>query len=105
MLEMLREYAAERLARNDETVCTRNRHAYFYLRLGEQAGPATWGPDAAVWWQRLDDENHNIRAALRWLIDHEDAERTQRLGATLVRFARPNPFLRGSRLDSGAAWD
>jgi predicted ATPase/DNA-binding SARP family transcriptional activator len=78
MHELLRQYAAERLAADPaDEQATRQRHARYYAGLlPDPAGAAAGGEGA------LDVEVENLRAATDWLIGHADATR---LDAHLVR--------------------
>jgi predicted ATPase/DNA-binding XRE family transcriptional regulator len=71
MLEMIREFASEALAQSPgELAPARQRHAEFYARLVYEA--ALRGDDT-TFLPMMDDEQHNGRSALRWLMDHGDA--------------------------------
>jgi predicted ATPase/class 3 adenylate cyclase/DNA-binding CsgD family transcriptional regulator len=91
LLETVRAYAAERLARRpgsdlDET---RAAHRDHYLALVETAGQHLRGPDEAVWLDRLEVEFDNIRAALAFsLADLGSAEPGLRLAAGLRWFCQ-----------------
>jgi predicted ATPase/DNA-binding SARP family transcriptional activator len=78
MHELLRQYAAERLAADPaDEQATRQRHARYYAGLlPDPAGAAAGGGPS------LDVEVENLRAATDWLIGHADATR---LDAHLVR--------------------
>lgn len=71
MLEVMRQYANERLHASGELVAVRCAHADYYLALVEAAMPELLQGDQARWLQRLEDEHHNIRAALGWLAEGE----------------------------------
>src|SRR5262249_53214944 len=55
LLEMLREYAADRLAQLSprETTRTLERHADYYLQMAEEAGPHLVGTAEREWLERL----------------------------------------------------
>lgn len=89
LLETIRASAMERLeARGAAAVAAvRQRHAEFYLALAEAAEPELQGPQQAAWLDRLDAEQHNLRAALAWSqsADGDGALAVQLVGA-LWRF-------------------
>jgi predicted ATPase/class 3 adenylate cyclase/DNA-binding CsgD family transcriptional regulator/tetratricopeptide (TPR) repeat protein len=89
LLETVRHYAAERLARRggSELAETRAAHRGHYLALVETAGLHLRGPDESVWLDRLEVEFDNIRAALAFsLADSDSAEPGLRLAAGLRWF-------------------
>ncbi len=89
LLETVRHYAAERLARRagSELDETRAAHRDYYLALVETAETHLRGPDEAVWLDQLEAEFDNIRAALAFsLADPDSAEPGLRLAAGLHRF-------------------
>jgi predicted ATPase/class 3 adenylate cyclase/DNA-binding CsgD family transcriptional regulator len=89
LLETVRHYAAERLARRpgSELDETRAAHRDHYLALAETASMHLRGPDEAIWLDRLEAEFDNIRAALAFsLADPDSAEPGLRLAAGLRWF-------------------
>ncbi len=86
MLETMREYGLERLAEAGEEGDARRRHARQYLAFGEAAAPHMLEADQGVWLARLDREHDNLRAALAWAIDSDEAEVALRLAAALWRY-------------------
>lgn len=70
-LEIIREYALERLAALGEESALRQRHMLSMLRLAEQASPALEGHDQRIWLERLEDEQGNLGLALDWAEAHE----------------------------------
>jgi predicted ATPase/DNA-binding CsgD family transcriptional regulator/transcriptional regulator with XRE-family HTH domain len=80
ILETVREYAWERLAAAGELTVARRAHAHYFLALAERAEQKLRGLDQRAWFLRLEREQDNVRAALRWLFDQDDeAERVATL--------------------------
>jgi predicted ATPase/DNA-binding CsgD family transcriptional regulator len=73
MLETLREFAAERLEASGEAGALACRHAAYYAGLAERAAPALHGPAQREWFDRLERERDNLRAALRWSAETAEA--------------------------------
>jgi predicted ATPase/transcriptional regulator with XRE-family HTH domain len=86
MLETIREYGLERLTSSGEEADARGRHAAWCVALAEQAGPELTGPNQAQWFTRLEVEHDNLRAALRWTLEQQDADTALRLCGALARF-------------------
>lgn len=87
-LETIREYGLEMLTANGEEEVTRWAHAAYYLALAEEEEPKLEGPHQAMSLELLDRENENLRAAMRWALEHgdEEVEIALRLGGALWRF-------------------
>jgi len=85
MLEVVREYALDRLEASSEAEQMRRRHAAYFLGIAEEADPHLHGPQPAKWLRRLEEEHGNIRAALRWSLAC-DAGMAARLGAAIRYF-------------------
>src|SRR5215203_3713541 len=86
MLETIREYAQERLEESGEAVAVSRAHAEYFLALAEEAEPMLWGAEDAMWLDRLDQEHDNMRAALSWAIEHEEATLALRVSGALRWF-------------------
>ena len=69
MLSTVREYALERLATRPDAVALGDRHAQYFVRLGEHAEFELEGPAQLGWIERLHEQGDNIRAAMRHLLD------------------------------------
>jgi predicted ATPase/DNA-binding CsgD family transcriptional regulator/DNA-binding XRE family transcriptional regulator len=82
MLESVRDYAWEHLIANAQAPALREQHARFFCRLVEHAESETHGPAQAAWFDLLEDEIDNLRAALRWSLD-SDADLGLRIGGAL----------------------
>lgn len=83
MLETVREYGLECLRTNGELESVQRAHAEYFLRLAEEAEPHLEQAQDLVWLRRLNREQENLRAALRWFIGHEEANRALRLSGAL----------------------
>jgi len=97
MLETIREFALERLAESGELDDLARRHAGHFTAVAEAAEPElTESPDAV---ERIDHDHDNVRAALTWAIESDEAELGMRLGYAVWRFWQ----LR-SHLSEGRTW-
>ncbi|HEY3182522.1 MAG TPA: BTAD domain-containing putative transcriptional regulator [Gaiellaceae bacterium] len=83
MLELLREFAAEQLGGDDDL---RRTHADFYVALAEEAAAATDEAAKPQWFDRLEQEHGNLRAAFAFAVEQRDAATAVRLAAGLTRF-------------------
>lgn len=83
MLEVIREFAREQLVAHAELAEVQRRHASHYLAFAERAAPYLLGPEQLAWLDRLEREHDNLRQALRWLIDQDDAKSSLRLCTAL----------------------
>jgi predicted ATPase/DNA-binding SARP family transcriptional activator len=99
MLETIRAYSQERLAESGAAQTVLGRHAAYYLALAEQVETHHWGPQQRLWLARVEADHDNIRAALRWLRDGDDAEFRLRLA-----FAMWRPWMLRSHLREGSRW-
>ena len=69
MLEPLREFALEKL--QDEPR-VRERHQAFFLDFAEEASPKLLQEKSVVWFQSLQVEHDNLRAALGWCLERKN---------------------------------
>ncbi len=74
MLQVIREFAAEKLALGADTAELQRRHAGQMLALAEAAEPHLRSSELRTWQHRLRREQENLRTAFRWAIDGGDAE-------------------------------
>jgi predicted ATPase/DNA-binding SARP family transcriptional activator len=86
MLETIREYGRECMARTGEAGTVARQHALFFLRLAEEAEQELRGPRERMWLDRLEQELDNLRAALDWAEGAGEAELGLRLGTALGLF-------------------
>ena len=79
LLELLREYALEKLAECGEMDEARRRHAEYFVALTEAAEPKLLTGEQVVWLTRLNSEHDNLRAALQWAQERGTFETTMRI--------------------------
>ena len=99
MLEMIHEYAWERLEASGEAGDLRRRHSEYFLALAERAAPELHGARQQHWFVRLRAEQDNLRAALAWSLGAGEAE----LGLRLVGALRDFWFFDGHSAE-GLRW-
>ena len=85
MLYPIRAFAMDRLAPYSSEEVARS-HAFYYLRLAEQAEPELSGPQQAHWLNLLDKDGDNLRAAIAFAVQCGDVSVALRLGASLGPF-------------------
>ena len=86
MLETIREFGLEVLNEAGEEGTVRALHAGHFMELAERAAPELTGPEQAAWFDRLETEHDNVRAALTWALDTGEIEVALRLGSAMTRF-------------------
>ena len=86
MLETVHEFALEKLEEGGGAEEVRRRHAEYFLWLAEEAEPGLRGPQDVRWFERLEEEHDNLRAALSWSLEGGEAELGLRLTGALSRF-------------------
>jgi len=97
MLETVREYAGEQLARHGEGAATAQRHARYFLALAEATAPDLIGARTATSLALLEAEHDNLRAALRWARERGDGTTGLRMAAALWRFWQGHGYLHEGR--------
>ncbi len=85
LLEVVRQYALERLDKAGERGVVRQRHADYYLALSDAAKRALAGAAIGTWLERLEADLGNFRAALEWSRT-EETECGLLIAANLWRF-------------------
>nr|MBA3415929.1 tetratricopeptide repeat protein [Chloroflexia bacterium] len=105
MLETIREFAREQLARSGDQDETIGRHTAYFLALAEAASQEIEGPEQAPWLARLAADHDNLRAVFARAIDGGDADTALRLGAALWDFWAQRGYLLEGRtwLERGLA--
>jgi predicted ATPase/DNA-binding CsgD family transcriptional regulator len=86
LLEVVREYALERLEASGEEAATRDAHAAHFLRLVRDARVRFEGSERNAARDHVAREHGNLRAALGWAVARGDAQTAQALASELARF-------------------
>ncbi|GER90736.1 hypothetical protein KDW_48980 [Dictyobacter vulcani] len=86
LLETIREYALEQLARAGEQADVQRQHASYYLSLVEKTEASLSGDDSAAAVALFVREQGNLRAALAWATDHGENDTALRISCALGRF-------------------
>src|SRR5438876_84420 len=100
-LETIREYAFSHLQVSEERQGLQKRHAHYYLALIKQLDPAQvlFGNEQHPLIRLVAQEQHNLRAALQWAVEREEAELAQRLCSALSVF-----WIRQSQFQEAHRW-
>lgn len=93
MLELIRDYAGEKLRDSDREAIIRESHANFFLSLADEAKLNLKGQEQEMWLERLEKEHNNLRSALGWFIQQGE----------ISTEASEDTALSGLRL-AGALW-
>ncbi len=90
MLETIREYGLEVITASGELEAARLAHAQYYLAQAEEADAHLFTRERQCWFERLKQEQDNLRAALGWSVEQgEDRQRRDiawRLAGALPSF-------------------
>ncbi|MGD9093022.1 MAG: tetratricopeptide repeat protein, partial [Anaerolineales bacterium] len=99
MLVTIRDYAMSQLNANREDGDIRARHAHYHLELVREAAEHLEKEDQAIWLDSLENENANLRAALGWAIETDNAQLGLKLGNALGLY-----WLMRGNLTEGREW-
>jgi non-specific serine/threonine protein kinase len=98
LLETIRQYAGEKLQESGNDRWSRDRHLAYFLMYAEKAEPHLFSAEQRAWATRLEIEHDNLRAALRWSLESDQAKAGLQMTGTLAWFWHNNGHLReGSR--------
>jgi predicted ATPase/class 3 adenylate cyclase len=86
MLETIREFAREQLGKSGEEAELLRRHALEFARFAEEANAGLRGDDQLLWFERLEAEHDNLRAAIDSSLAAGEDETALRLGGALGWF-------------------
>jgi predicted ATPase/transcriptional regulator with XRE-family HTH domain len=103
MLDVIQEYAAERLHDAEETDSMARQHAHHHLELAEDGAAKLVGPRQEEWFSRLDAERGNLRRAIAWSLQQADNVFALRFTVALWRYWRHSgEFAEGRRWSEAA---
>ncbi len=94
LLETIRQYARKKLLEFEESKQVWNYHLDFFLMLAQEADPKLRGPDEMIWYERLEREHDNLRAALSWSLESQNADAGLRLASKLSFFWAVRGYMR-----------
>jgi predicted ATPase/DNA-binding CsgD family transcriptional regulator len=94
LLEMIRQYAQEKLIAADEWAATHNRYLQCFLELCEETAPKLYGQYQVLWFNWLESELDNIRVALDWALEKKRIEAGLRIAVALYQFWDRRGYLR-----------
>lgn len=86
LLETIRQYGQDKLQEFAEAAVVRRNHRDWYARLAEQAETELLEARQKSVFDRLEAEHDNLRAALGWSLEQQEAETAARMGVTISRF-------------------
>lgn len=86
LLEMIRQYAREKLEDSGESHTIGNRYLDWCVRWAEQAEAYLAQPDQGAWLKQFEAQEEHFRASLRWACTSHQTEMGLRLANALLRF-------------------
>jgi non-specific serine/threonine protein kinase len=86
LLATIRQYGQDKLHECAEAGTVRRHHRDWYARLAERVESETLEAEQRSVFDRLEAEHENLRAALRWSLEQQEAETAAQIGAAIVRF-------------------
>src|SRR5215510_3527686 len=99
LLETIRQYGQDKLREAAEPAAVRRRHRDWYARLAAQAESETVEARQKSVFDRLEAEHENLRAALGWSLEQQEAETAAKIGAAISRF-----WLLHNYMSEGRRW-
>jgi predicted ATPase len=98
LLETIRQYSGEKLQEAGNAWRSHDRHLAYFLMYAEKAEPLLFSAEQRAWANRLEVEHDNLRAALRWSFESDQARAGLQMAGALAWFWHHNGHLReGSR--------
>lgn len=97
MWEAAREFALEELGAKGELASVERLHADYYATLAQEAELQLVGAEQVRWLERLEQEQDNFRAALRWCVEATERGNYDTENITREKASTPNPLETGLR--------
>lgn len=86
LLETIRQYGQDKLQACAEAAQVRRNHRDWYARLAAQTEAETLEAGQERVFDRLEAEHDNLRVALGWSLEQQEAEAAAQIGAAIWRF-------------------
>jgi len=86
MLQVIRDFAIEKLDAGGDELAIRRRHAEGVMALAERAGPELVSFEMRAWNNRLRRDSENLRSALRWALETGETEIGLRTASAIWRY-------------------
>ena len=86
MLQVIREFAYDKLEARGEAAAMRRRHAENVMSFAQRAGPELVRFDMRNWNQRLRRDEENLRSALRWALEAGEPDFGLRTASAIWRY-------------------
>ena len=93
LLETIRLYARQRLAEAGELEFLGRQHFAWYLTMAEEGTSLLGGPSQEEWFDRLEQERDNLRAALTWAVEAGRTDEAARLALAIWRLWYSRAYL------------
>lgn len=94
LLVTIRQYAQEKLRASAEWISTHDHYLACWLRLTEEVAPKLREKYQQLWFDWLETENDNIRAALAWALEQRRTEVGLRIAIALFLFWGERAYVR-----------
>jgi predicted ATPase len=86
MLDTIREFSAEHLAKEPDAEATFQRHGAHFTRFAEASEAGLKGREQQAWYRRVEADQGNLRSAAERLLAAGDVERAMRLAGSVWLF-------------------
>jgi non-specific serine/threonine protein kinase len=103
MLEIIRQYAMEKLGQANEVTTMRDRHTQYYSELAQRAEPAWYSPEQSILIKQFDAHYPNLSVALAWGLEDPGRAANWKNGVKLALALAPCWNFR-AELNEGWYW-